>query len=79
VEAAVQEAKRLEGRLEGIILTAREMGHVLNNDLQIPFGTLEMLLDSDEMPADLRATANKAMSDLVAAKQHILQSASGNP
>jgi PAS domain S-box-containing protein len=73
VEAAVQEAKRLEGRLEGIILTAREMGHLLNNDLQIPLGTLELLLESDDIPAELRATADKAMSNLVAAKQHVLQ------
>ena len=73
VEAAVQEAKRLEGRLEGIILAAREMGHLLNNDLQIPVSTLELLDSELELPPELRAFLDRAKADLLAATQHLSQ------
>jgi GAF domain-containing protein len=42
LEAAGLEAEA-RGRLEGISLTARELAHLLNNDLAVPVGLVELL------------------------------------
>ncbi len=73
VEEAEREAKRLEGRLEGIVLAAREIGHLLNNDLQMPVSTLELLDSEVKMSPDLRAFLDRAKADLLAATQHLIQ------
>jgi GAF domain-containing protein len=72
---AVRERERreaaLQHRLEGLVLAARELAHLVNNDLTLPVGTLEILLDRPDQPAELREMLAAAASDLSAAEQHI--------
>src|SRR5207249_10423759 len=53
-ESALREALQRESQLEGVLLVARELGHLLNNDLVVPVGTIEALLYHPSLPADLR-------------------------
>jgi GAF domain-containing protein len=72
---AVRELERreaaLQGRLDELIRAARELAHLVNNDLTLPVGTLEILLDRPDHPAELREMLAAAASDLSAAEHHI--------
>lgn len=61
----------LQRRLDELILAARELAHLVNNDLTLPVGALEILLDRPEHPAEVREMLAAAASDLSAAEQHI--------
>jgi PAS domain S-box-containing protein len=72
-EEALRQAERNEDRLEGILLAAREVGHLLNNDLTIPVGLVEVLQNRTDVPAHLRGLIEEAASGLTRAQQHVRQ------
>jgi GAF domain-containing protein len=54
-----------------IILAARELAHLLNNDLTLPVGAMEILLDRADQPPETRTLLEAAALDLAAIGQHI--------
>ncbi len=72
-EQALREALQREGQLEGVLLAARELAHLLNNDLVVPAGTLEVLQYHASLPPDLRDLVNGAAAALMSATEHIQQ------
>jgi GAF domain-containing protein len=71
VWASERREAALNGRLDDLILAARELAHLVNNDLTLPVGALEILLDRPEHPPEIREMLTAAASDLTAAEQHI--------
>jgi hypothetical protein len=64
---------RDEARLEGVHLAAREIAHLLNNDLAVAVGLVDLLETQAELPPDLRALLQAASDSLDAATRHIQQ------
>jgi PAS domain S-box-containing protein len=71
VEAALHQAKRAEGQLEGVLLTGREVAHLLNNDLAIDVGALEIVQHRVALPSDLAQVVRDGLAQLGRAAQHI--------
>jgi hypothetical protein len=68
----VVESQRLdEARLDGVRLAAREMAHLLNNDLAVAFGLVELLHERRDLPAHLRNLLAEAVDSLDAVARHI--------
>jgi hypothetical protein len=67
--AATEEA----ARLQGVILTGRELAHLLNNDLAISLGAVELLGAQSDLPPDLRALVGDASNGLDRAIEHVRQ------
>jgi PAS domain-containing protein len=70
-EAELQQAQALEARLEGIVLAAREVGHLLNNDLAIAIVTMDVLHGHPGLPREVTEMAADAASGLAQAEAHI--------
>jgi hypothetical protein len=64
---------RDEARLEGVRLAAREIAHLVNNDLAVAVGLVDLLQAQAELPADVRALLQNASTSLDAAARHIEQ------
>jgi hypothetical protein len=60
-------------RLQGVILTGRELAHVLNNDLAISLGAVEILRAQPNLPPDLWALVGDASCGLERAIEHVRQ------
>jgi GAF domain-containing protein len=60
-------------RLLTVTLTARELAHRLNNDLSLPVGMVELLLQDPTLPARARGMLEQTAVGLEAAVQHISQ------
>lgn len=60
-------------RLEGVRLAAREIAHLVNNDLAVAVGFVDLLQDYGKLPSDLLALLENAASSLSAAARHIEQ------
>jgi GAF domain-containing protein len=60
-------------RLLTVTLTARELAHRLNNDLSLPVGMVELLLQDPTLPARARGRLEQTAVGLEAAVQHISQ------
>ena len=58
-------------RLEGVQLAAREVAHLLNNDLAVAVGLIELLQERHDLPPHLRELLNEAADSLDSAAQHI--------
>jgi hypothetical protein len=58
-------------RLEGVVLTAREVGHLLNNDLQLPLLLLGLLEERDDLPLEVLEMIDLARVGLVDAAEHV--------
>ncbi|MCC6175344.1 MAG: hypothetical protein IT305_08600 [Chloroflexi bacterium] len=58
-------------RLEGVRLAAREMAHLLNNDLAVAVGLVDLLHEQPDLPPHLRDFVAGAASSLDAAARHI--------
>jgi hypothetical protein len=68
----VVESERLdEARLDGVRLAAREMAHLLNNDLAVAFGLVEILHERTDLPPHLRNLLVEAVDSLDAVARHI--------
>lgn len=71
---AVLESRLLDdARLEGVKLAAREMAHLLNNDLAVAFGLVELLQERLSLPPHLRELLDGAAISLDAAARHVEQ------
>jgi signal transduction histidine kinase len=62
---------RLQQQIEDSALAGRELAHQLNNDLTMPVGVLELLLDRGPPDSDLQEMLAAASKDLTALEQHI--------
>lgn len=62
-----------QARLEGVQLAAREMAHLLNNDLAVAIGLVELLQERQDLPPHLREVLDGAAISLDAAAQHVSQ------
>ena len=58
-------------RLEGVQLTAREMAHLLNNDLAVAVGLIKLLQERPDVPPHLRELLDEAAGGLDSAARHI--------
>jgi PAS domain S-box-containing protein len=73
VAEALCQAKQDAARLEGVRLTAREISHLLNNDLQLPLIMLSLLQRRSDLPGDARACVDRAVASLSEAAEHVQQ------
>lgn len=64
---------RDEARLEGVRLAAREIAHLLNNDLSVAVGFVDILQSEAALNPDLRILLESASISLDAAIRHIEQ------
>ncbi|MGE3272261.1 MAG: hypothetical protein AB7P40_26170 [Chloroflexota bacterium] len=64
---------RDEARLEGVQLAAREIAHLLNNDLAVAVGLVDLLEERLELPPHLRDLLRDAAMSLDAAARHVEQ------
>jgi hypothetical protein len=69
----VERRVRDEARLEGVRLAAREMAHVLNNDLAIAVGCIDLLEAQPDLPPHVLDLLRGAARSLDAAALHIGQ------
>ena len=69
----VQAAREEAARLEGVLLTARELAHVLNNDLAIVVGNVELLGMLPDRPLAEQAIIEEAQEGLSRAALHLRQ------
>jgi hypothetical protein len=60
-------------RLEGIQLAAREIAHLVNNDLAVTVGTLDLLRARGDVPASVLELLDQALAGLSAATGHVEQ------
>jgi hypothetical protein len=71
LEAAVLQAGQMEQRLEGVKLAVREVAHLLNNDLALAVGTLDLLQVDRSLSAEARESVSTALAALDLAVQHL--------
>jgi signal transduction histidine kinase len=64
---------RDEARLEGVRLAAREMAHLLNNDLAIAVGCVDLLQSQTDLPSELLDLLHGVSRSLDAAARHVEQ------
>jgi hypothetical protein len=64
---------RDEARLEGVRLAAREMAHLLNNDLALAVGCMELLQSQVDLPPQVLDLLRGASRSLDAAARHVEQ------
>ena len=64
-------ATQRQGQLEGIALSARTLAHLLNNDLALPIGVIELLQQHPGVPPSLRDVVRDAVEGLRAAVAHV--------
>lgn len=64
-------ATQRQGQLEGIALSARTVAHLLNNDLALPIGVIELLQQHPGVPPSLRDLVRDAIEGLRAAVAHM--------
>jgi len=60
-------------RLDGVQLAAREMAHLLNNDLAAAMGLVELVQMRGALPADMQEMLEQAAFSLDVAARHIAQ------
>lgn len=58
-------------QLVAVTLAARELAHVLNNDLALPVGALELLREDGSLPPHLRQIVEQAGEGLASAAEHV--------
>ena len=72
VAIGVMESRlRDEARLEGVKLAAREIAHLLNNDLAVAVGLVDLLQDRLDLPPHLMDLLQGAAQSLDAAARHV--------
>jgi hypothetical protein len=62
---------RLRQQIEEAALAGRELAHRLNNDLTMPVGVVELLIDRGTFGSDLQEMLEAAAKDLAALERHI--------
>lgn len=71
VRALLRREARLQQQLQHSVLAGRELAHQLNNDLTMPVGVVELLLDRGPSDPDLQEMIAAASKDLAALEQHV--------
>jgi DNA-binding response OmpR family regulator len=71
--AALSEAAEARGRLAGVSLAAREMAHLLSNDLAVAVGIVDLLQGRPGLPPDVVEMLGEAARGLAAADDHLRQ------
>ena len=66
-----RDSEQEQARLEGIRLAAREMAHLLNNDLTPAIGILAMLQRHPAVPPELRELVDNGLASLHTVSEHI--------
>jgi signal transduction histidine kinase len=64
---------RDEARLEGVQLAAREIAHLLNNDLAVAVGLVDLMQEHGQLSPELLDLLQDAATSLDAAARHIEQ------
>ena len=72
-DGVLERRLRDEARLEGVHLAAREIAHLVNNDLAVAVGLVDLLQAQGDLPPDLRSLLESASASLDAAARHIEQ------
>jgi hypothetical protein len=65
------QAAALRQQVESMVLASRELAHLLNNDLTLPVGVVELLMDRSASSPDLQEMLQAASHDLAALERHI--------
>ena len=60
-----------DARLEGVRLAARELAHLVNNDLAVAVGLVDLVQGQPELPTHLRDLLAGAATSLDAAARHV--------
>jgi PAS domain S-box-containing protein len=71
IEMAVLQAGQAEQRLDGVKLAVREVAHLLNNDLALAVGTLELLLGDHGLSTGTLEGMQTALAACAAAAEHL--------
>lgn len=71
MRAGIGREAALRQELEAAALAGRELAHSLNNDLTMPVGVVELLLDRSGISADLFEMLQAAAKDLTALEDHV--------
>ncbi|MCC7371018.1 MAG: hypothetical protein IT306_21570 [Chloroflexi bacterium] len=58
-------------RLDGVRLAAREIAHLLNNDLAVSVGALDLLRHCEDLPPALHDLVERALAGISAATAHV--------
>jgi len=69
--ASARHEAALNARVDVLVQAARELAHVVNNDLTLPVGAIEIMIDRPDNPPELLEMLTAAASDLAAAEEHI--------
>jgi hypothetical protein len=70
-QEASHRAQEEAARLQGVILTGRELSHLLSNDLAMAVGWIDFLREHPDLPADLREVVDDAAVGLERAAEHL--------
>lgn len=68
---ATRQAQEEAARLQGVILTGREIGHLLNNDLAVTLGWIDLLREHPSLPPALQEIVSDASVGLERAAEHL--------
>jgi len=71
LQRRLADMQRSQRRLEGITLAGRELAHLLNNDLALAFGTLELVRERVPLPEMYRGLVAEATAHLEGAVRHV--------
>lgn len=61
----------LRQQIDTLAQAGRELAHALNNDLTMPVGVVELLMDRSDFSPDLREMLQAASKDLASLEQHV--------
>ena len=70
-QEASHRAQEEAARLQGVILTGRELSHLLSNDLAMAVGWIDLLREHPDLPAELREVVDDAAVGLERAAEHL--------
>lgn len=70
-QEAARAAREEAARLQGVILTSRELSHLLGNDLAVTVGWIDLLRTHPSLPTELRQLVDDASSGLERATDHV--------
>lgn len=70
---ATRQAREEAARLQGVVLTGREIGHLVNNDLAVTLGWVDLLREHPDLPDELREIVSDAAVGLDRAAEHLHQ------
>lgn len=70
-QLVAERASTARSHLDDVLQAARELAHLLNNDLTMPVGAVELLLDRGGFSADVEEMLYAAAKDLAALETHV--------